>query len=588
MAPSRSQYSQSPNSQSPNSQSSNSQALNSQRVDSSKRQDSANPNQNITTGATLPNSTTESQTDLVNRVVPSSNFNQGPSLASVKSSPSIIVKTSLYTAKMSSLGGRITSLLLKNYRAHEKHVDKISESSLVEMVHVQEGMDFPLGVSVGASGSDDGGVVYAWSADGSPVGGNSSEYTVSKESPLVLTLKGSIGTSEIIKRITFFDSSYGIVVSAKVESVPSVQIKWGSFVSQEEARHSFDPLTLSYLTNEDSVKTIPLKDPVPSQEFPLSQWVGIGSKYFLAALAHYQSSPQKIASPFALATNPVAGGIAYILSAYAAPDQSILFYGGPRATENLKAAGGSLHRAVDLGYFAFLASPLLAVMKFFYAIIGNYGLAIILLTLAIKLLFLPLTRKSFESMAAMQEIQPEVQALRERVKDATQLNQELMALYKRKGVNPLGGCLPVLIQIPVFLGLYNALLQSIELRHEPFALWIHDLSSPERLLLFGIPIPIMIILLGISMFFQQWSQPKTTMDPTQQKVMLFMPVIFTGMFIVFPMPAGLVLYWLVNNLISIVQQIYLKGHRKANPLVATIVASMAIFVVAFCLTLLPS
>jgi YidC/Oxa1 family membrane protein insertase len=186
----------------------------------------------------------------------------------------------------------------------------------------------------------------------------------------------------------------------------------------------------------------------------------------------------------------------------------------------------------------------------------------------------------------MQDLAPEIKALRERIKDPTQLNQETFALYKRKGVNPMGGCLPVAVQIPVFLGLYNALLNAIELRHAPFALWITDLSSPEKLTVWGIGIPVMVLLMAASMIYQQWTTPNPSADPAQQKMMMIMPVVFAGMFIVFPMPAGLVLYWLVNNIISIIQQLYMRNAQKGSVYVGTMVANAVIFGVGFLLTLI--
>jgi YidC/Oxa1 family membrane protein insertase len=223
-------------------------------------------------------------------------------------------------------------------------------------------------------------------------------------------------------------------------------------------------------------------------------------------------------------------------------------------------------------------------LRFFDSIFNNWGLAIILLTLLIKFAFLPLTRKSFTSMAAMQELQPEITALRARLKDdPTRMNQEMMALYKKNKVNPVGGCFPILIQIPVFLGLYNALNYSIELRHAPFALWIKDLSAPELFYVGSFGIPVMVILMGISMFIQQWTTP-STMDPMQKKIMMVMPVIFTFMFIGFP--AGLVLYWLTNNVISIVQQHYIRKASIRLATQATILSSLLFFGFAFALTLL--
>jgi YidC/Oxa1 family membrane protein insertase len=261
-------------------------------------------------------------------------------------------------------------------------------------------------------------------------------------------------------------------------------------------------------------------------------------------------------------------------------------YAGPKDYNTLEATGDfQLERAIDLGFFSFLALPLLWLLHYLYLIVHNYGLAIIALTLLIKSALLPLSQASFKSMKAMQEIQPEMKALRERVKDPNQLNQEIMALYKRRGVNPMGGCLPIVIQIPVFFGLYQALLNAIELRHSPFALWITDLSAPEKLEMFGIGIPVMVLLMSASMIIQQWTTPNPSADPTQQKVMMFMPIVFAGMFIIFPMPAGLVLYWLVNNVISITQQLYLRKTDQSGVYWATFVASIAIFGVGYILTL---
>ena len=189
-----------------------------------------------------------------------------------------------------------------------------------------------------------------------------------------------------------------------------------------------------------------------------------------------------------------------------------------------------------------------------HSLIGNYGIAIIVVSSVIKILFLPLTRKSMESMQVMQKLQPEMTKIRERYKDdAQRLQKETMELYRRHRVNPLSGCLPMLLQIPVFIGLYNTLLSAIELRHAPFVLWITDLSSPERLTIAGYEIPMLAIAMGASMLAQQLVAPAAG-DPTQRRIMMIMPVMFTFMFINFP--SGLVLYWLVNNLLTIAQQRY--------------------------------
>ena len=239
-------------------------------------------------------------------------------------------------------------------------------------------------------------------------------------------------------------------------------------------------------------------------------------------------------------------------------------YFGPRDTQILQPLGLELEKAVNFGFFDIVSKPLLWVLRFFNGFLHNYGWSIILLTILVKILFWPLTHKSYKSMKDMQKIQPKIAKLREKYKDNKEkLNQETMALYKTHKVNPLGGCLPMIIQIPVFFALYSLLGYAIELRHAPFFLWINDLSAPDRLSIgmqipyVGNGIPVLTLLMGASMFIQQKMTP-TTGDPTQAKMMLFLPVIFTFMFINFA--AGLVLYWLVNNVLSIGQQYYINKY----------------------------
>ena len=204
--------------------------------------------------------------------------------------------------------------------------------------------------------------------------------------------------------------------------------------------------------------------------------------------------------------------------------------------------------------------PLLHALRFLNRVFGNYGIAIILLTTAVKILTIPLTQTSFKNMRAMQKLQPEMTKLREKFKDdPTAMQKEMMELYRRHRVNPLSGCLPMVLQIPIFIGLYNSLSGAIELRHAPFALWIRDLSSPDRLMVAGVGIPVLTLLMGATMLIQQWLTPQQG-DPTQQRVMMFMPLIFTFMFI--NLPSGLVLYWLVNNVLTIAQQYWMLRSSK--------------------------
>jgi YidC/Oxa1 family membrane protein insertase len=240
-------------------------------------------------------------------------------------------------------------------------------------------------------------------------------------------------------------------------------------------------------------------------------------------------------------------------------------YAGPKEIEDLKAAHAKLEKAIDFGWFDIIAQPLLLSLKFFYRYIHNYGIAIIILTVLIKLAFWPLTNKSFTSMQAMKKVQPMMQKIREKYKDDPQrMNQEIMQLYRTQKVNPFGGCLPMVLQIPVFFALYKVLNSSITMRHAPFIWWINDLSAPDRLPVgFDIPyvggFPVLTLLMGASMFIQQKMTPMTG-DPRQAKLMLLMPVVFTFMFVNFP--SGLTLYWFVNNILSIGQQYLL--NRKTD------------------------
>lgn len=297
------------------------------------------------------------------------------------------------------------------------------------------------------------------------------------------------------------------------------------------------------------------------------RWGAIADTYFMGAvvpLEEHQTASLKIvkSSPEFLKMSLVS------LPLQVGPQEEkrlrYALYFGPRDTRILKTLGLDLEPAVHFGFFDVIAKPLLSVLRFFNGFLHNYGWSIILLTVLIKILFWPLTHKSYKSMKDMQKLQPKIAKIREKYKnDRQKMNQEMMALYKTYKVNPMGGCLPMLIQIPVFFALYSLLGYAIELRHAPFLLWINDLSAPDRLPIglhipyVGNGIPVLTLLMGASMFIQQKMTP-TTGDPTQAKIMLFLPVLFTFMFINFA--SGLVLYWLVNNLLSIGQQYYINKY----------------------------
>lgn len=246
-------------------------------------------------------------------------------------------------------------------------------------------------------------------------------------------------------------------------------------------------------------------------------------------------------------------------------DYPFTFYMGPKSLKVLGQYDNSFKQAINFGFFNILAKPLLIVMNTIHNVIPNYGIAIILLTIIIKVLFWPLGTKSYKSMNKMKKVQPLMSEIREKYKDDKQrINKETMALYKTYKVNPASGCLPLLVQMPIFLALYRMLYQAIELRHAPFVGWINDLSAPDRLLEFDFAIPMMqepygipmlTVIMGASFLLQQKMTP-TTGDPMQAKMMMLMPIFMTVIFINFP--AGLVLYMFVNNIISMGQQYYIQ------------------------------
>ncbi|EKY4215167.1 membrane protein insertase [Vibrio alginolyticus] len=228
---------------------------------------------------------------------------------------------------------------------------------------------------------------------------------------------------------------------------------------------------------------------------------------------------------------------------------------GPKLQDEMAEVAPNLDLVVDYGWLWFIAKPLHMLLSFIQSFVGNWGVAIICLTFIVRGAMYPLTKAQYTSMAKMRMLQPKLQAMRERIGDDRQrMSQEMMELYKKEKVNPLGGCLPLILQMPIFIALYWALMESVELRHSPFFGWIHDLSAQD-------PYYILPLLMGASMFLIQKMSPTTVTDPMQQKIMTFMPVMFTFFFLFFP--SGLVLYWLVSNIVTLIQQTLIyKGLEK--------------------------
>ena len=293
-------------------------------------------------------------------------------------------------------------------------------------------------------------------------------------------------------------------------------------------------------------------------------WAGYTGQYFMTAVMPREPVNAKLSLSYAndIATNRFVQKMDR-LDPGKQGQYEFIYYMGPKSYKLLSSYDNNLKKAINFGWFDIIAKPLLITMNTIHDFIPNYGIAIILLTILIKLVFWPLGTKSYKSMNEMKKVQPLMMELREKYKDdKTRMNQEVMGLYKTYKVNPASGCLPLLVQMPIFFALYRMLYQAIELRHAPFFGWIADLSAPDRLFHFdfAIPmmqaptgIPVLTLLMGASFLLQQKMTP-TAGDPMQAKMMMLMPIFMTVLFINFP--AGLVLYMFVNNIISMGQQKY--------------------------------
>lgn len=469
----------------------------------------------------------------------------------------ITVETDLFSAVLSTAGGRIKSFTLKKFRSTNE-----PGSPPLELIVPGEESDLPMGVELrGSQVWSDARVVYTASSDG---------LTVQDGEEKTLDLTAKIAGQPLVKRLTFRGDSYAIglsvetppasalpkeLVAAAADGQPaSVALLWAKSV-HAATKQAFEGSAA--LVNGKLVLTS--VDKIEGQQVLTGTigWAGFEDHYFLSAAAPDRANAVVLKSH----GTTIESKLLTPREGDGAATAGYTLFLGPKDLKALDAAGHDFGKAMNLGWFAPISLLLLRILNLSHRITGNYGLDIILLTCLVKIAFWPLTQKSFKSMREMQKLQPEMQRLREKYKDdAKQMNTEIMELYKRHKVNPLGGCLPMVLQIPVFFGLYQLLANTIQLRHAPFFFWIHDLAAPERLDVLGYGIPVLTLLLGASMFLQQRMSPQTG-DPTQQRVMMFMPLLFTFMFIGFP--AGLTLYWLTNNVLTIAQQYFVL--RSAPP-----------------------
>ena len=377
---------------------------------------------------------------------------------------------------------------------------------------------------------------------------------------LVVNLYKTIDQVDIIKSFTFFRDRYDIAVNYKIINNGG-KIWQDQFYAQLKRDNTEDPSQLDSKAPMNTylgaaVRTI--EDPYTKLSFdefakkPFSEKISGG---YAAILQHYFVSAwvpdqQKNHQYYTKKNRDNFNFVGFYDDLITVkPGESVetgsILYVGPKDQDDLKSLADGLELTVDYGMLWFIAQPLFTILKWIYSLVGNWGWSIIFLTLLVKGVFYPLNAASFRSMAKMRKLGPKLQELKEKYGDDRQkMSQGMMELYKKEKVNPMGGCLPILVQMPVFIALYWTLLESVELRQAPWLGWIHDLSSMD-------PYFILPLIMGVSMFVQQTLNP-TPPDPMQAKVMKLMPIIFTFFFLFFP--AGLVLYWVTNNVLSIVQQ----------------------------------
>ena len=467
-----------------------------------------------------------------------------PGIPSPVSSPSIVeqtvtVETDLVRVGLSNHGGVIRSLELKRYHTSPPDVKP------VQLVYQGGKFKSPLSITVANADIDktirEG--LYRIEKDftsldaAHPVG----HVTMQFQDPVT-----HLGVE---KRLTFHHDSYVVDVSIAMEGVTESYevmlgtnfgiVEWGDgFIGQIGSASRVD----DKIDKETPEKELELKGAV--------QWVALQDKYFISVMMPKQGEAALVKAE---GEKIVSAGVRQAASG-GSPSVALQLYAGPKEYDTLRSLNIGLEDMIDFGWFIYgswaivksIAKPIFYVLRFIYEYVPNYGVAIVLLTLGIKVLFVPLQYKSYKSMKMMKAIQPKIAAVQEKYKgDRDRLNKELMKLYRDQKVNPLGSILPMFLQMPVFIALFNVLYMSIDLRQAPFMFWVTDLSVQD-------PFYVLPIIMGATMFIQQKITPNT-MDPTQAKIMLVLPIGMTFLFINFP--AGLVLYWMTNNILTITQQL---------------------------------
>ncbi len=459
----------------------------------------------------------------------------------------VVVDTPLYTATFNSHGGVLESFVLKHYKETIK-----PDSPNVDIVGKDTVAKGPMGIILTQKGSE----VHTWLKGQWAFEGTDLDLKSGKQS---LVFTGKSGNFRLERRLTFDAATYLISEDLTVTNLSSTGVEASvSFTAAAKAMsaasNSYNPTRIAWY-NDSGRDQVTKRDDIAEGEATagdMLKWAAIHSNYFMFAIVPgaensvmYSGVQNDI---FRMAVEEPA-----TLQPNVAKTLKASYFVGPCERKMLETMPGNLRTVVDFGWFDILARPLLHALNFLNDYVHNYGVAIIILTILIKIVFWPLSQKSYESMERMKKLQPMITKLRDKYGDDKQkLQQETMALYKTYKVNPAGGCVPMLVQIPVFFGLYKALMGGIELRHAVFIqhlpftdiTWLADLSAKD-------PLYITPIVMGITMLLQQLMTPSTG-DKTQRYMMLAMPVVFTVMFVNFA--SGLVVYWFMNNVLSIGQQ----------------------------------
>ncbi len=461
------------------------------------------------------------------------------SVALPASEQTVTVETDLVRVELSNLGGVIRSWELKRYNTAPPEVKP------VQLVYQGGKFKGPLSLTVANADVDkmfrEG--LYNIEKDFTKL---DAAHPIGHVTMRFHNAAAQIGVE---KRLTFHHDSYLVDMAFAIEGMTeSYEIGLGTNFGIVEWGDGFIGLIGSASQVDNKVeKETPEKE---LERKGTVQWVALQDKYFLSVLI-----PKEGAAALAKTEDPkvVSAGVRMATSG-AASSVALQLYAGPKEYDILRSLDAGLEDMIDFGWFIYgswtivksVAKPIFYVLRFIHDYVGNYGVTIILLTCMIKLLFVPLQYKSYKSMKMMRAIQPKIKEVQEKYKgDRDRLNKELMKLYRDQKVNPLGGFLPMFLQMPVFISLFNVLYMTIDLRQAPFMLWVHDLSVQD-------PFYVLPVLMGVTMFIQQKITPNT-MDPTQAKIMLVLPIGMTFLFINFP--AGLVLYWLTNNTLTITQQL---------------------------------